>query len=430
MNTKNFKIILILFLVCSILFLHTDMLKAETKVQPRLYYTFFNYPVKDNFDKSGLRIYIQVPYDDLLFVNIEDYYKSTYEVNVIVREGDNTVLDRTFQTSFSILDYDNTNLDSLYIFWEKSFELNPNKYQVEIIFTDKNSNNVSKGKFPVELKKFDEGSVNVSDILFLRKIEFLKNDVVKIFPALLNNFSHYDKEFYAYFEMYIPDKYNAVDIKYNIFNEFNKDKLFKDGMKSFTKKKDYDFFYTDIKDLNLDMGKYIIEYQLGYNGEKKTNGSSFSMGWEGLPMSISDFDKAIDELKYVASKKEMNKIKEAKGNEKLEAFKSFWANRNPKPYADTDAKMREYYRRIDYATRNFPAPKIPDSWMTDRGYIYVIMGEPDDIYRQMIDTRGNPPYEIWYYYSKNRAYLFIDKSSFGDYVLLSTIYYEDSDMLR
>ena len=129
-------------------------------------------------------------------------------------------------------------------------------------------------------------------------------------------------------------------------------------------------------------------------------------------------------------KKEMNKIKEAKGNEKLEAFKEFWAGRKPKPFIDTNAKMREYYRRVDYATRNFPAPIIPDSWMTDRGYIYVIMGEPDDIYRQMFDTGGNRPYEIWYYYSKNRTYLFVDKTWFGDYVLASTIYYEDSDMLN
>ena len=67
--------------------------------------------------------------------------------------------------------------------------------------------------------------------------------------------------------------------------------------------------------------------------------------------------------------------------------------------------------------------------MTDRGYIYVIMGGPDEIYRQESDTYG-PPYETWYYYMKNRQYTFIDETGFGDFTLISTIYYEDSDMLN
>ena len=93
--------------------------------------------------------------------------------------------------------------------------------------------------------------------------------------------------------------------------------------------------------------------------------------------------------------------------------------------------MIEYYRRISFAIKSFSSSRRPDGWMTDRGYIYVIMGQPDDTYRQSLDSPPfNRPYELWYYYHRNRTYTFVDETGFGDYILISPIYYEDSDMLN
>jgi len=229
--------------------------------------------------------------------------------------------------------------------------------------------------------------------------------------------------------MYLPEKDKELNIRYNIFDELDDKKLVKQGVMSFKNKKNHEFFYTNIKNFDLEMGRYIIAFQLENNGTKTISNTSFTVGWEGLPESIEDFDKAIDQLKYIASKKEIKKIKQDEGHKKLEAFKEFWKKRDPKPDTKINEKMIEYYRRINFALNSFSSSRKSDGWMTDRGYIYVIMGGPDEIYRQQFDTYGNP-YETWYYYMKKRSYTFIDETGFGDFTLVSPIYYEDSDMLK
>ena len=426
---KKYKIILNIFIIISLLFLGPGLLGQESKFIPRVFYKFLNHPIKDDFSKSGVKIFLQVPYNDLTFLKNDDYYTAAYEVNIIVRDEEKSILDKTFENSFSVIEFEETNSDLLFSYWDNSLELIPKKYEIEIIFKDKNSGNTSKGKIQKEMKQFDKNSINLSDLIFLHRIAFLPNDVVKLIPAPENNISIDGEKFYAYFEMYLPNESDDINIKFNVFDELDDHKLIKSGIISLKNKKNYEYFYTDLKNLNLEMGRYTIAYQIEQSDEKVKTNSSFSVGWEGLPISIDDFDKAVDQLKYIASRKETNAIKKAKGKEKLNAFKEFWSKRDSKPDTKINEKMVEYYKRINFATKSFSSSRKATGWMTDRGYIYVIMGGPDEIYRQESDTYG-PPYETWYYYMKNRQYTFIDETGFGDFTLIITIYYEDSDMLN
>jgi len=431
MIKKFYKNLLMIYIVISLFFLHTEVLKSESEFAPKVYYHFFNYPVKDDFSKSGLRIFLEVPYNDLLFIKNEDYFESTSEVNIVLWDGDNLILDKSFENSFSVVEFEETESDSVFYLWENSFEINPKKYEIEIIFTDKNSGNISKGKMPLEVKKFNDNTVNISNLLFLNRIEFLPNNIVKLFPVSVKNIAVNEKNFYVYFEMYMPDENKELSIKFNVLDELSNDTtLVKRGSISLKKNKKYDYFYTDLKDLDLEMGRYIIVYQIEQDENIDKTTASFSVGWGGLPELVKDFDKAVDQMKYIASGNEIEEIKKKKGYEKFEAFKEFWDKKDPSPGVKGNEKMIEYYRRISFAIKSFSSSRRPDGWMTDRGYIYVIMGAPDNTYKQTFESYGSPPYEIWYYYHRNRTYTFIDETGFGDFILISPIYYEDSDMLN
>ena len=78
--------------------------------------------------------------------------------------------------------------------------------------------------------------------------------------------------------------------------------------------------------------------------------------------------------------------------------------------------MDEYYRRVDYALRNFASIENKIGTNTDRGKIFIKFGEPDNI------QRGSDDYgrviEKWIYKDKNRSFVFIDKKGTGDFALL------------
>ena len=76
--------------------------------------------------------------------------------------------------------------------------------------------------------------------------------------------------------------------------------------------------------------------------------------------------------------------------------------------------MEEYYSRVEYANKSYAG--YMEGWRTDRGMVLIRFGPPQNIERHPFDS-DNKPFEIWYYYSQNREFIFVDETGFGDYRL-------------
>jgi len=133
-------------------------------------------------------------------------------------------------------------------------------------------------------------------------------------------------------------------------------------------------------------------------------------------------DVAIEQLQYIASRKEMKKLRNAPKDKKKEYFDAFWKAKDPTPGTETNELMDEYYRRVEFANQHFSG--FREGWKTDMGMIYILFGPPNDVERQPFNVEANPfyeteiyAYEIWYYYDLNRRFIFADHQGFGDYRL-------------
>jgi GWxTD domain-containing protein len=136
---------------------------------------------------------------------------------------------------------------------------------------------------------------------------------------------------------------------------------------------------------------------------------------KGLPPSIVNIDKAVDQLKYIATEDEISYIKGAPApDEEQRRFLEFWAKRDPDPSTVENELMDEYYSRVEYADKNFS--NFGEGWRSDRGMVYIMFGRPENIDRYPFNA-NNKPYEIWYYYALNRQFIFVDDTGFGDYRL-------------
>jgi GWxTD domain-containing protein len=136
----------------------------------------------------------------------------------------------------------------------------------------------------------------------------------------------------------------------------------------------------------------------------------------GLPLSITNLDKAIEQMIYIATSQEISYIEEPKNdNEKLIRFLAFWDRKKPNSKIDGNPIFIEYYRRVDYANKNFKA--FGNGWNTDMGLIYITFGPPTNVERHPMDSNSKP-YEIWDYNELNRSFIFLDNTGFGDYHLV------------
>ena len=119
-------------------------------------------------------------------------------------------------------------------------------------------------------------------------------------------------------------------------------------------------------------------------------------------------------------------------DEKEQFIEQFWYRRDPDLRTAANEFKEEHYRRIAYTNERFHSGK--EGWLTDRGRIYIIHGEPAEIeaypsggfYDRPFDEGGGQttvyPFETWRYrhiegVGDDIMLEFVDDSFTGDYHL-------------
>lgn len=105
-------------------------------------------------------------------------------------------------------------------------------------------------------------------------------------------------------------------------------------------------------------------------------------------------------------------------------IEAFWKHRDSNPSTPENEFKTEHYRRISYANHFFRESPKP-GWMTDRGRMYIILGEPNDIQR-FSGKSAIYPCEVWFYQGKTELGLppgfhlvFFQQGGIGEYRLYS-----------
>ena len=366
---------------------------------------------------SRLNLYIKTTYDELQFVLKEGAYKASYEVSAVIYDNKKYQVDgKIDQEEATAYSYEETNSRRVYSLAYLSFDLAPGKYKLAISVTDLETNVTRTIKKDYELRDFSDKKFAISDIALVRNVEVDSIGIKSFHPDVSNFIIDLSNTLYAYFEVYsFQNKNETFEISFFIKDSKRK-KIFENKYK---RRKDgprtLEVF--QIPTTKLSQGTYTIELKVEEGRSKKEVKKAFVVRWTNMPTSISDIDLAIQQLKYIANKKDFDKLKKADRGDKLVIFQKYWEEFDPTPGTAENEAMDEYYSRVQMANERFAG--FRDGWKTDMGMIYIIFGPPNDVERHPFDS-GFKPYEIWYYHTINREFTFMDEAGFGEYRLITT----------
>lgn len=135
-----------------------------------------------------------------------------------------------------------------------------------------------------------------------------------------------------------------------------------------------------------------------------------------VPVKLKNYEERVKQLHYIAKAQEIKALLEVPIASRDSSLQEFWKKKEAEiaPLPSGSGIEEEYYRRVDYANEHFSA--VRKGWQTDRGRIYILLGEPDAIDSHPFEIDGFP-YEIWSYYFRRVELIFVDKKGFGDYEL-------------
>lgn len=128
-----------------------------------------------------------------------------------------------------------------------------------------------------------------------------------------------------------------------------------------------------------------------------------------------------EEVPYLITDDEKKLFLTLDTNDARDRFiENFWKVRTPDPDSPVNLVREEHYRRLEYANAKFG----PNGWATDRGMVYITLGEPKQR-RTYLNTKYLRQMEIWFYESPGSALpsffylIFYRPSGAEDYKLYS-----------
>jgi len=135
-----------------------------------------------------------------------------------------------------------------------------------------------------------------------------------------------------------------------------------------------------------------------------------------------------EEVVYIITPKEKDVFLQLESDREREMFiKAFWKQRDPNPNTPENEYKEEHYRRISYVNQTFGRTSPGPGWRTERGRIYITLGEPNMIERFENESEIYPII-IWFYsgmaeYGLPNSFnvAFFKRSGMGEYEMYSPI---------
>ena len=168
----------------------------------------------------------------------------------------------------------------------------------------------------------------------------------------------------------------------------------------------------------LEPGAYTIDAVLADGSARVARTYRLSVTWPRRPLSLTQFDIAVDALRHIADPAEIDDMVGFFADGGDERFQDFWRRRDPDSTTAYNPAMEEYYRRVDDAVRRFSTRGGADGYKTDRGRILILFGAPTTSQRIFRPNTG--PREIWVYEHLKKRFIFTDPSRTGEYILSQT----------
>lgn len=429
---KNLVLIFV-FLLSTVVLAQVETSSPRSYATPQFYFNALNFAgdMAGNPGQSRVDIYVQVPYEFLQFVKEETHYVANYEVTVNVLTGKNKYVAEKVWTQKVIADNFEQTISRA--FWDISqafLNLPFGDYKISIQVIDLDTKRGFKKEGVISVRNFAKNPLSMSDLMMVSSVR-TEGEVKTIIPNVSNTITTTSagNGFYLFFEVYNNTALeDSINITYKISKFGERRKKITDvytGSAVEFVKPGKNSVILKIPELHLGFGNYMIsvEVKMASNRDYYSVAQrEFMVRWHEIPELISDLDKAIEQLVYIAKPEELNYIKSAPDDaEKERRFLEFWKKKDPTPNTLKNELMEEYYGRVKYANEHFG--HYIEGWKTDMGMVYIIFGPPSSVDRHPFDI-DSKPYEIWYYYEINRRFIFLDETGFGDYRLITPLWDE------
>lgn len=388
-----------------------------------------------NPDSARVDVLVKAATSTLRFQMVNDgphfgQYLGIFDVEIIFLHEDGVVKNRKrLKDSVYFKEYDQTLSKSIYVESFTEVILSRDKYTVEVKFDTKDNSFINSQKHNLDFSKLP---ILYTPLLFNTN---RKDVFTELQPFILDKKISFDAQSA---KIIIPtQKLDDGNYTYSLTKQKNTD----DSPLNWDEKNEVegicdviesvDFQYSNNKEnvtfdllrnssysaLSIDLpGVKVIpgKYKLSINkNNAEIKNFEITIEWINQPISLNKLDYAIDMLKYIATTETIDSL--VNSDNQSAAFLTYWKAKDPTPNTPFNEALQQYYTRVDYAFFNFKTISESDGANTDRGKIYILKANPQEIKEEYKDNRT---LVLWEYTKQKKEYVF-ELIGAGDYRLVA-----------
>jgi GWxTD domain-containing protein len=376
-------------------------------------FSFYNFAAKKP-NLSNAIVHLSVVNDVLTFIKQADgTFVSEYEIIIIIYDKDEqAIAEENIRNTVRVNTFKETNSRIRVHRHQSLFELPPGEYDYHVMLYSNDTKVIKSRKHHLVLRSFDKQHLQTSDLVFAEKLDCQTPE--QFSPNLRNIFDDVDSDFAAFFVLYSTETRavatwqlrdnNNVIVHQNV-----------DTLEVLGEPLPYCIY---MRDYIKRPGQYSLTVRLNADKEVVKMNRNFSVFWGNLSMQKDNLDIILQQLKLIARSADIAKIRDADKEQQKILYDQFWQKRDPSPETPVNELKIEFFRRVDFANRNFTELITGrEGWKTDRGRVYIKNGAPTEVEKHVTEI-NQPHAEIWYYAKLNQRYIFTDRNGTGQYRLV------------
>ena len=134
-------------------------------------------------------------------------------------------------------------------------------------------------------------------------------------------------------------------------------------------------------------------------------------------LAITSYDQMISLLRYFERQEWVDKLRHATPDQRPAVWREFYKATDPVESTPENEALDGYFRRIQIANQRF-RESGDAGWLTDRGEVFITLGDPDDVFDFSSDvSRAGVRGIRWTYNSMRLTLFFQDNTGFGRFRL-------------
>jgi GWxTD domain-containing protein len=328
-----------------------------------------------------------------------------YRVEIVFEPAGGTPIRVNRDEAIEVTSFQETLRNDESVLFQQFFHLLPGSYKLSVSVRDKSSSELSRVETTATIPAYPDGTLSAPVVAYEITGRAAQSDPLSLVLNPRGTVAYGSDTLLAYVEGY--NFAAPVAVPFEIHDAADSI-VFQDSLR-FAGGREVEGQVIRLTPDSAPLGELRLVVGSAADKREKSAIVSLSTAWV-----VTNYEEMITLLRYFDKKDLLDTLKKADPVDRPRLWRSFFHDTDPNKATPENEALDTYFGRLARANQLF-RDEGAAGWRTDRGEVFIVLGEPDEIYDSSPLSQGRV---IRWVYTNDRVVLtFVDETGFGRFRL-------------